>query len=274
MSARAAAEACPNCGADAPLRARFCPECGTRLEDPRDRTFELKLPPEETGPVPVTIQHAEPRWFGVTPPSLLLGATGAVLLIAIVLFGTGRWPYGLILLGLAALLLAAFLEAARHRSRGDKPVPHGSRVGERTRSAWEEWRARAAAAAEARRLQSALLVVESDRKRTLGLLGAAAHARDSTGEAAARARLSELDEQEAALKVELDEQLRLAGERIRKARLPVQDTMMVRPTEPGPPPDEGNPPQPAVVPEPYPPPDEGTPPQPAPVPEPGPGDDD
>ena len=38
------------------------------------------------------------------------------------------------------------------------------------------------------------------------------------------------------------------------------------PSAPYPPPDEGNPPQPAVVPEPYPPPDEGTPPEPAPDP--------
>ena len=45
---------------------------------------------------------------------------------------------------------------------------------------------------------------------------------------------------------------------------------MVTPNEPSapyPPPDEGNPPQPAEIPEAYPPPDEGTPP----VPEPDPG---
>ena len=44
---------------------------------------------------------------------------------------------------------------------------------------------------------------------------------------------------------------------------------MVTPDEPHapyPPPDEGNPPEPAQVPEPYPPPDEGTPPVPAPDP--------
>lgn len=65
-----------------------------------------------------------------------------------------------------------------------------------------------------------------------------------------------------------------AGERIREARLAVQETMMIAPklpSEPYPPPGEATPPQPAIVPEPYPPPDEGTPPTPAPVPEPGPG---
>jgi hypothetical protein len=68
---------------------------------------------------------------------------------------------------------------------------------------------------------------------------------------------------------ELAERLAGADERIRRARLPVQDTIMVTPNEPSPaypPPDEGNPPEPAQVPEPYPPPDEGTPPVPAPDP--------
>ena len=279
MNARALPEACPNCGAGLPVQARFCPECGMRVDDdPRNRTLELQVPEQEEGPVPITMQRAEPRWFGVTPPTVLLGVAGLALFVAIVLFGTGHWPFGLILVGLAALLLAGFMEAARKRPRADVAPPQGSRVGERTRSAWEEWRARSAAAAEARRIESALLYIESERKRVLGFLGAAAHAHDSYGEAAARATLQELDEQEAALQHELDDQLRLAGERIRKAKLPVQETMMVLPSEPSPPPGEATPPQPAVVPEPYPPPDEATPPQPAPVPEPhpepGPGRDD
>jgi len=68
---------------------------------------------------------------------------------------------------------------------------------------------------------------------------------------------------------ELAERLAGADERIRRARLPVQETVMITPNEPQqpyPPPDEGNPPEPAQVPEPYPPPDEGTPPLPAPDP--------
>jgi hypothetical protein len=61
------------------------------------------------------------------------------------------------------------------------------------------------------------------------------------------------------------------GERAPHERIPlhVQEAVMVTPNEPSPPyppPDEGNPPEPARVPEPYPPPDEGTPPTPAPDP--------
>jgi hypothetical protein len=186
-----------------------------------------------------------------------------------VLFATGHWPYGLILLGAAALLLAAFLEAARRRP--DSGVTRASvDARERARSSWETLRARQVATVEARRIQSALLLLESDRRSALQDLGAAAHARDAPAEAAVRERLAELDAHETELRTRLDGALGEADERIRKARLPVQDTMMVLPTEPSPPPDEAAPPQPAIVPEPYPPPDEATPPQPARIPEPGP----
>jgi hypothetical protein len=273
MSAQAVTDACLRCGADLPARARFCPECGTRLDEQANETVAVELPDETTGPVPVSMQRAEPRWFGIAPPTWLLALSGIALFVAIVLFATAHWPFGLILLGIAALLLAAFMETARHRPGRETQPRRGSPVRERTRSTWEEWRARSAAAGESRRLQSALLLVESERKRALADLGVAVHAQDANAETAARARLAELDEQERFLNAQLERQLAAAGERIHKARLPVQDTMMVLPSEPTPPPGEATPPQPAVVPEPYPPPDEGTPPQPAPVPEPSPDPD-
>jgi hypothetical protein len=270
MSASPATDACPDCGAETPLRARYCPDCGRPLGEPADRTIKAEVPREETGPVPVSMQVAEPHWFGVTPPHLLLGVAVGAFVLAIVLFALGHWPYGLILLGLAALVLAAFTEAARRRPNRSEASRAGSSVVERTRSALEELRARSEATVEARRIQNGLVMIASERREALTALGAAAHARDSAAEAGARATLVELDEREAALTAELEERLATAGERIRQAKLPVQDTMMVLPTEPSPPPDEGTPPQPARVPEPYPPPDEGDPPQPAIVPEPSP----
>ena len=261
-------EACPGCRAEVPANARFCPGCGLPLRG--DTTLEAALPPPEPRPGPVSMQRAQPRWLGVTPATALLVVAAAGLLAAIALFAAGHWPFGLIVLGVAALLLAACMEAARPGARRERAPRRGSPVSERARSAWEELRARSIAAAEAKQVQSALLLVESERRQALQELGEAAHAHDSYAEAAARARLAELDEEEAELRGRLDRGLERAGERIRKAKLPVQDTMMVLPTEPAPPPDEGNPPQPARVPEPYPPPDEGTPPEPARIPEPTP----
>jgi hypothetical protein len=210
--------------------------------------------------------------FGVTPPALLLAVAAGAIVIAVVLFVVGHWPYGLILLGLGALLFAAFLELARRRP--DSAVTRVSmETRERAGSVLETWRARAAATAEVRRIHNGLLLVDAERRTMLFQLGDAVHREDGAAEAAARAHLAELVRREADLRQRLDARLEQTGERIRKARLAVQDTMMVTPNEPNapyPPPGEATPPQPAIVPEPYPPPDEGTPPTPARVPEPGP----
>jgi hypothetical protein len=255
-----------------PANARFCPACGVQVD--AGETVRAPLPPEETGPVPVSVQRTETHWFGVAPPHLLLGLAAVALIFSIALFATGHWPFGLILLGIGALLLAGFLEAARRRPAASEKISQISRASvdarERARSSWETLRARQAAAGELRRIQNGLASLEPERRAAYQQLGIAAHARDSAGEAAARARLTDLERRERELRAELDRAHEDAGERIRRARLPVQETMMVVPGEPVPPPDEGTPPQPATVPEPYPPPDEGNPPEPAKVPEPGP----
>jgi len=271
MSASAAAaDTCPTCGVDLPLNARFCPACGASVD--AGSTIKAEVPPEEVGPVPISFQRVETHFFGVAPPQLLLGLATVAVTLAIVLFAVGHWPFGLIVLGVGALLLAAFLESARRRpSFGVGRASVEAR--ERARSSWETLRARQAAAVEVKRIQSLLIMLESDRRAALHDLGTAAHAGDGVGEAAARARLADLDTREQQLRGALDRALEEAGERIRKARLPVQETMMVLPSEPAPPPGEADPPQPARIPEAYPPPNEADPPQPARVPEPGPRED-
>jgi hypothetical protein len=223
-----AADTCRNCGATVSPEARFCPSCGAQVE--AGSTVPAHVPLDETGPVPVALQRSEPHWFGVAPPQLLLAIAVVALVFSLVLFALGHWPYGLILLGVGALLLAAFLEAARRRP--DSTVTRASvDARERARSSWQTLLARQAATAEARRIRSALLVLDSDRRGALQELGIAAHARDATAEAGARARLEELDARETVLHAELAETLGEADEKIRRARLPVQETAIVPPTE-------------------------------------------
>jgi len=259
MSASALpADTCERCGVPLPPDARQCPVCGAGA------TSKLDVPPDETGQVPVVFDRAEPHWFGIAPPYLLLAVAVAVAVLAIVLFAGGAWPFALIALGIAALLVSAFLELVRRKPRTPRT---GSDVRERAGSLWETWQIRAAAGAETRRIHSGLARVDSRRQAAFHELGRAVYAGDEEAQSRLKGRLAELDGEEAALRQKLDEGLRHASSRIERARLPVQDTVMVTPNEPNapyPPPDEGTPPEPAIVPEPYPPPDEGTPPTPDP----------
>jgi hypothetical protein len=220
------ADPCANCGASLPQGARFCPSCGVQVD--AGETVSAPVPLEETGRVPVSVQHVEPRWFGVTPPNLLLGIAATAVAVAAILFVTGHWPYGLILLGVGSLLFAAYLEAAR---RGpESPFARATvDARERARSSWETLRARQAAAAEIRRIQSGIASLEPERRAAFHELGTAAYRHDAGAEAEGRARLERLDAREAELRAELDRARDDAGERIRRARLPVQETVITQP---------------------------------------------
>jgi hypothetical protein len=230
-----------------------------------------ELPPLETVPGPVVHEHVERRWLGIPARFALLCLGFAAFGAAIGLFATGSWAWGIVMLLLAGIFLFGLVAAARQG--GDVWLEQSSRFA-------SEQRAHAATTAEVLRtrldttvarwrLQSRLDAIDVDRRPALQELGEAVWLGDTSAEHAARQRLIELEEERKRIEDELAVQLADADERIRQARLPVQDTVMVTPNEPNPaypPPDEGNPPQPAEVPEPYPPPDEGTPPTPAPDP--------
>jgi hypothetical protein len=254
--------ACPRCGEELASNARFCWSCGAQVGE---------LPPLETVPGPVVHESAERRWLGVPARFALLclgfGAFGA----AIGLFATGSWAWGIVMLVLAAIFLSALLAAARRGS--DLWLEHSSRFASERRAhaatAAEVWRTRLDTTVTRWRSRSRLDAIEIDRRPALQALGEAVWRGDASAEQEARQRLEDLEEDRKRVEEELAAQLADADERIRQARLPVQETVMVTPNEPSapyPPPDEGNPPQPAEVPEPYPPPDEGTPPTPAPDP--------
>jgi hypothetical protein len=202
-----------------------------RRPEQADQTSELEVPAEETGRVPVSFQRVEPHWFGIAPAPLLLGAGAGALLIAIVLFATGHWPFGLILLGVAALLAAAYVEAARRRPRRDQEPVRGAAALERAGAMWETLRTHAAASAEAKRLQSGIFVVESERRAALLELGEAVYAADAAKVAIARTTLAELDARDAELHRQMEDGLADAGERIRRARLAVQRTELRPPEE-------------------------------------------
>src|SRR5205814_5303508 len=91
-------------------------QCGERTD--AEDTRAMEVPPDETGPVPVSVSRTEARFYGVTPALGALVLAGASLALAVIFFVTGHWPIGLILLGVTVLLVLAFLETARRRPRG------------------------------------------------------------------------------------------------------------------------------------------------------------
>jgi hypothetical protein len=231
------------------------------------------VPANETGRVPVQYARAEPRYYGITPTTLVLVLGGAALALSVVLLATGRWPVGLILLGVALLLVLVFLETARRK-------PDGT-VARSTAEALDSFRARAGVAADslatrgraARRvitLRRELQRMAALRARLLFELGAAVYGGDEQATETARGQLGELDELAAQREAEMEAVVAQAQERLKRRRLEVQPTEMVELPEEPLAPGEGEPSGPVRIPEPYPPPDEGSPPQPAIIPEPGP----
>ena len=262
---------CANCGATLPKTSRYCPECGHPAE--AGDTKVMDLPPDESVDVPVSYAQVEPRYYGITPTTLVLVLTGAVLTLAVVLFAFGRWPYGLIALGVSVLLLLVFLEAARRKPDGG--------VSRSTADALDGFRARAGVAADSLatrgRAARRLLALRRElqrmavlRARLLFELGDAVYRADDHGAERARAQVRELDQLAARREAEMQAAMVQAQDRLERRRLEVQPTEMIELPEPPGQPGEGNPSFPAVIPEPYPPPDEGNPPEPAVIPEPGP----
>lgn len=225
--------------------------------------------------MPVNVSRVEPRFYGVTPSLLALVLAGAAVAIAILLFVGGHWPYGMIVLGIAVLLVLAFLETARRKPSGT--------VSSSTAQALDTFRSRGRVAAESlvtrRRATRQLYGLRQElehmavrRDRLLFELGDAMYRGDEQATEEARSRVEELDRLAAQREAEMQQVVESTEHVLARGRLEVQQTEVAeRPDDPSSPtPGEGNPPEPARIPEPYPPPDEGSPPQPAVIPEPGP----
>jgi hypothetical protein len=262
---------CANCGANLTKTTRYCPQCGHPTL--AGETKVMELPPDETGLVPVQYERSEPRYYGITPATLVLVLGAAALTLAVVLFALGHWPFGLIALGVSLLLVLIFLEAARRK-------PDGA-VARSTADSLDGFRARAGVAADSLatrgRAARRLLALRRElqrmgplRDRLLFELGDAVYRGDDQAIERVRGQLRELDELAALREAEMEAVLSRTQERLERRRLEVQVTEMVelpdQPAQPG----EGAPGGPAIIPEPYPPPDEGNPPEPAIMPEPGP----
>ncbi len=220
--------ACRSCDEELAPGARFCSNCGAPAGD---------LPPLDTVHGPVVRESVERRRLGMRSRFVLLCFGFAAFGASIGLFATGSWAWGIVLLLPAIILLAALAEATR-RSAGVW-AQHSSRLAADGRAqaatAAEVWRTRLDAMLSRRRTQSRLDAIAVERGPALRALGEAVWRGAKADEREARQRLVELEQEGKRIEDELAERLAGAAERIRRARLPVQETLMVTPNEPSPP---------------------------------------
>jgi hypothetical protein len=238
-----------------------------------DETAIQELPPDETGQVPVAMTTAEPRFFGVTPPSAVLALATASLALAIVLLVTDHFVLGGVLLLVAGLLFLLFASLARRLpettvSRASAGAVSAVRA--RAGYAVETVAAHSSARVELFRLRRELAELLAQRAEFARALGEAVYADDPEATESARSRMAELDELITAKEEQMQQTAAGAMERIQQAQLQVQPTMVETPEPPSPEPfpAPSEPPAPEPIPEPSPQPSE--PGGPVVVPEPGP----
>ena len=280
---------CSSCGAKLPAKASFCPECGSRAGAASGETAVQELPATETGPVPVELQVAQRRIFGVPPTTFLLVLGVATFALAIALFATGRWPWGLIVLGVAIWLLTGFISQSRRLPSETSGVAQASlgafgSVRARAGAAVETVAAHGSARIELAGLRREVGRLTTERSDRLRVLGEAVYEGNSSATEHTKQAIEDLDKGIKEKEMQMANVMIDAQERIERAQLQVRPTEILpggeevpgsvpEPAtvpEPFPPPDEGQPPEPARVPEPFPPPDEGDRPEQPTIPEPGP----
>ena len=214
---------CSHCGGTLPAEATFCPSCGRRTNAPLDRD------------VPIDVQYAEPRYFGLAPPVFVFVAALALLLLGVALILAGALAVGVIAIVVAACLVPTFLAGARRW-----PDTRLARVGV---SAAERLRDEAGVAADsittwsrASREVARLRKEQFRLRRALDAkvreLGAAVHADDPSADEL-KAAAKELDRQIAENERRLQRTIAGARRRVRKGREAVVSTEVIEP--------EGNP---------------------------------
>jgi membrane protein implicated in regulation of membrane protease activity len=170
----------------------------------------------------------ERRWLGLPARFVLLCLGFAAFGAAIGLFATGSWAWAVVMLLLAVILFAMLGESTRRSA--DVWSQRSSRLAADGRAhaatAAEVWRTRVDSAVTRWRTRSRLDAIGFERGPALQALGEAVWNGDTPAEREARERLVELEQERKRIEDELAEQLAGADERIRRARLPVDEYVM------------------------------------------------
>jgi hypothetical protein len=216
-------DSCSHCGGVLPADATFCPSCGRRTD----------APPVTSRDVPIDVQHAEPRYFGLGTPVFILGAAAVLFVLGIVLVVTGAWIVGVVLLAAAACLLPAFLAGARRwpESRVARMgVSTADRVRDEASVAADSISAWSRAGRDVARLRKEQFRLRRERDGIVRGLGPSFYSDDGRADEL-KAEAKALDERMAANERELQRTLAGARRQTRKGRATVVPTEVITPDE-------------------------------------------
>ena len=202
--------------------------------DDQSVTREEQMPRHETTASPVDVSVAVPRYFGITPPTLLFGIATATLAIAVVLAVLEHWLAALVLAAAVLVEIVLFLGVARRKP--DTIVATTSvRVLQRARerAAWlvQATSVRTDAGRKLTPLRRGLLELGEQRERKLRELGLAVHEGDEEAAKRVTEELRGIDEDRTQRQGEMRAVEEAAQQRLEKGRLRVQPTVIKRPED-------------------------------------------
>jgi hypothetical protein len=202
--------------------------------DDQNETRGEPVPPHETTVAPVEVSVAVPRYFGMTPPTLLFGMATATLAVAIVLAILAHWLAALVLAVAVLVEVALFLGVARRKPDtvvarySARAIQHA-----RERAAWlvQSTSMRTEAGRRLAPLRRDLLELDERRERRLRDLGAAVYGSDDESAKLIADELKSIDGDKRLKEAEMERIAETVRERLEKGRLGVQPTLIKRPDD-------------------------------------------
>ena len=222
---------CPSCRLAVSHDARFCANCGARLdaEPGAEPSGELSEP----GSIAYT--KPEPKLFGVLLPVPTFILACIVLAGALFSFISGSVVLGGLLLAFAAALFLLFYGAAERNPESGiaraavdtvDRVRGWSRFSRESASAWS------GAGRRVVQLKRELRPLRAERREVQLALGQAAYEQDEAEVASLRARIAELEDAIGERERESAEAFARARHRVEDERVAVQPTELISPDEP------------------------------------------
>jgi hypothetical protein len=183
--------------------------------------------------LPIDVQHAEPRYFGLGTPVFVFSAAVGLLLLGIVLAATGYVVPGAIAIVVGLCLVPAFLAGARRWP--ESPIARfgvsaADRVRDEAGVAVESISTWSRAGRDIARLRKQQFQLRRERDAKVRQLGPAFYADDGRAEAL-KAEAKQLDERIAANERELQRTIAGARRHTRKERATVVATEIREPEE-------------------------------------------